>query len=281
MKQRKALLGILALLTLVGTLACSSNVEPRPAPRYGGEVRIEIFHDALSPYGDWVLLADYGWIWIPGDMPVGWRPYTHGQWLYTNLGWTWSSYWTWGWAPFHYGRWIHHHHHGWIWIPGRHWAPAWVAWRSGPGWYGWAPLPYGARWSVEFGLQLSHIDFSVAIAPHSWIFVGDRHLLAPDLRSHIVAPERNAGLFKSTRDVTVYRNHDRWIAERGLEVAQVERSLGRQVPRYRLEDLRRPPSGQLEPANGTVHKLYRPRVPGAPASKSPPGKKQGRGKGSG
>ncbi len=278
MRSQRVLFRILVALSLLGTLACSSYVESRPAPRYGGGVQIEVFHDALSPYGEWLLLADYGWIWIPGEVQVGWRPYTHGQWLYTELGWTWSSYWSWGWAPFHYGRWIHHHQHGWIWIPGRHWAPAWVAWRTGPGWYGWAPLPYQARWSVELGLQLSHLDLSVAVAPQSWVFVGEGHLLAPDLRSHIASTERNAGLFRATHDATLYRTQDRWIAERGLGVAQVEKTLGSRVPRYRIQDLNQPPSRQLEPANGTVHRLYRPGVPVSPATKSPRGK-QGKGRG--
>ncbi len=102
------------------------------------------FTDALTPYGSWVDDPSYGRVWTPSPQIVGvdFSPYaTNGHWVMTEYGWTWVSGWDWGWAPFHYGRWAMRGGFGWCWIPGTLWGPAWVSWRSGGGFVGWAPLP--------------------------------------------------------------------------------------------------------------------------------------------
>jgi hypothetical protein len=41
---------------------------------------------------------------------------------------------------------------GWGWVPGTMWGPAWVSWRSGGGYAGWAPLPpRGAAIPASYG----------------------------------------------------------------------------------------------------------------------------------
>ena len=102
------------------------------------------FEPALAPYGTWMDTASYGRVWCPSPNAVGadFIPYgSNGHWAYTEDGWTWVSDYDWGWAPFHYGRWVQLDTCGWSWIPGSAWAPAWVAWRHGGGYVGWAPLP--------------------------------------------------------------------------------------------------------------------------------------------
>lgn len=117
----------------------------------------------LDPYGRWVNVDPYGWVWSP-RVAVGWAPYRYGRWSWIDwYGWTWVSYDPWGWAPYHYGRWFHHGPYGWCWWPGairaRHyWSPGLVAffgYGSGSGFHfgvgigfgfgrvGWFPLaPY-------------------------------------------------------------------------------------------------------------------------------------------
>src|SRR4029077_10313307 len=63
------------------------------------------------------------------------------HWILTEYGWTWVSDWSWGWAPFHYGRWLAVAGRGCGWLRGASWGPAWVSWRAGGGYVGWAPLP--------------------------------------------------------------------------------------------------------------------------------------------
>ncbi len=102
------------------------------------------FESALSPYGEWIDDPNYGQVWAPSQSEVGadFSPYaTGGDWSMTEYGWTWVSDYGWGWAPFHYGRWVDSSGYGWCWVPGSVWGPAWVGWRGGGGYAGWAPLP--------------------------------------------------------------------------------------------------------------------------------------------
>jgi hypothetical protein len=119
----------------------------------------------LDTYGTWQTYPDYGAIWFPTSVGVGWAPYRDGRWVSLPFwGWTWVDEAPWGYAPFHYGRWAHVGGR-WGWCPGTYvarpaWAPALVAWYGGSGWglsssvgapvYGWVPLgwrePYFPSW---------------------------------------------------------------------------------------------------------------------------------------
>jgi hypothetical protein len=152
------------------------------------------FYDALSPYGSWLDVAGYGWCWQPSVVVVnsGWRPYCdNGEWLWSDCGWYWHSYYSWGWAPFHYGRWFCHANRGWLWCPDRVWGPSWVCWRNSANWCGWAPLPPGAHFIAGHGWRFhgAHvgIDFGFGLGAAHFTFVahdrfGDRHVGTHALR---------------------------------------------------------------------------------------------------
>jgi len=111
----------------------------------------------LDANGQWQQAPEYGYVWVPTAVAVGWVPYRYGHWVWiTPWGWTWVDDAPWGYAPFHYGRWVVWNNR-WCWVPApRHgrggrtvYAPALVAWVGGPGAVafgtniGWFPL--GAR----------------------------------------------------------------------------------------------------------------------------------------
>lgn len=256
MNRRLVRLAILPIVCLA--LSCASTpYGPSPSPHATSSVRVDVaFYDALSPYGDWYWIDVEGWIWVPADVPAGWRPYTHGTWVYSTWGWTWVSEWSWGWAPFHYGRWLRHPRYGWAWVPGYVWAPAWVTWRLGDGWVGWAPLPPRARWDQANGRLLGdvrvHVDW--------WTFVPDHRMGDLHVRRYAVPDPDRATLFERTRQVTRFEAVDgRTVRERGLEPAALERSAGIAIPRYRLEDTHRPSAVDTRPGDGRVA-VYRPEV---------------------
>jgi len=108
----------------------------------------------LDDAGSWYDDRDYGSIWYPTSVAVGWAPYRHGHWSWIDpWGWTWIDNAAWGFAPFHYGRWVYVRDR-WGWCPGpRHvravYAPALVGFVGGSGWsvsvsaggpVGWFPL---------------------------------------------------------------------------------------------------------------------------------------------
>ena len=132
--------------------------------QFGASISIETFYSELSPFGQWVDDPEYGYIWIP-DAGPGFRPYySEGHWVMTSYGAMWVSDYSWGWAPFHYGRWVYNSYYGWVWIPDTTWGPAWVSWRWGNGYCGWAPLGPRTSVNVSFGNSYS--------VPYDWwVFV--------------------------------------------------------------------------------------------------------------
>jgi hypothetical protein len=96
----------------------------------------------LDDNGDWQQDPEYGAIWIPRGVAVGWAPYHDGHWVWVSpWGWTWVDSQPWGFAPFHYGRWAYVRGY-WGWVPGPPairpvYAPALVAFvGGGPGGFG-------------------------------------------------------------------------------------------------------------------------------------------------
>lgn len=145
------------------------NESQQVAPPDNQPVSVQVFYNNLSPYGQWVYMNNYGYVWIPNAGP-GFVPYsTYGHWVYTYYGWTWVSDYSWGWAPFHYGRWNYDSYYGWYWIPDVYWGPAWVSWRHYDGYYGWAPLGPGMNVSIGY-----YGDYGIPMT--WWVFVGETYL---------------------------------------------------------------------------------------------------------
>ncbi|MEQ1683573.1 MAG: DUF6600 domain-containing protein [Burkholderiaceae bacterium] len=105
------------------------------APRYVSAEMTGV--EELDRYGSWDQNSEYGALWYPRGVAVGWAPYSTGHWAYVRpWGWTWVDDAPWGFAPFHYGRWVYHRDR-WGWAPGARvvrpvYAPALVAWVGGP-----------------------------------------------------------------------------------------------------------------------------------------------------
>jgi hypothetical protein len=216
--------------------APATNLSPswsEPAADYS------MFYDSLRTHGRWLEVSGYGYAFRPSqaDRP-NWRPYVDGRWVWTDRGWTWSSQEPFGWACYHYGRWVRVSRHGWIWIPGREWAPAWVSWRHGRDFVGWAPLPPGA--SARHGIG-HDCDARYSLAPSSYTFIS-----ASDFgrRSYVncgLPTTRVTTVFQQTVNVTsiVYVSQQSTCIQRGgPAIDWVEKQCRTRVPRatVRLAD---------------------------------------------
>ncbi len=112
------------------------------------------FEAELDENGEWMYLAPYGNVWVPGGVDEDWRPYNNGRWSWLPLsGWTWWPYEPWGWSTSHYGRWHWGLDFGWYWIPMNMWGPAWVNWWGNDFYFGWAPLSYWGYPGILMGGQ--------------------------------------------------------------------------------------------------------------------------------
>ncbi len=136
------------------------------------------FRAALDGYGQWVQHPRWGEVWIPDQMPPDWQPYRMGHWAYTDeWGWYWDSEEDFGWVTYHYGRWAFDRGLGWIWIPGKEWGPAWVDWRQGDNFVGWAPLPPDDAIDEDYE------------TPDTYMFVRAGDLLAPQVYVVFLPPQ--------------------------------------------------------------------------------------------
>jgi len=256
------------LVAAVGCAATYTETHVRTSVRStGSQVSVSYFYEGLSPYGEWFQEPSYGWCWTPYDVSADWRPYSDGHWEYTDYGWSWASNETWGWAPYHYGRWFFDDSYGWVWVPGTEWAPAWVAWRYGDDYVGWAPLPPTAGWDASIGLTFADAS---AIRPHEWCFVPRRHVLDVNLRVQVILVARNVTLFGRSRDATRFEVRDGRPANVGLDVVQVESFVGRRVPRVKIVDVDRPARGRGQPAGKGAVGFFRPPLRPMPAEQVPP-----------
>ena len=146
-------------------------------------VTMQDFYDKLGPYGQWVEMPQFGYVFVPNAGPY-FRPYqTAGHWEYTEYGSTWISDYEWGWAAFHYGRWGFDRLMGWFWVPDTQWGPAWVCWRSTPGYYGWAPLGPGQN-----AREWNRYDY---VPYDHWCFVNERMMYEPRVYEYYEPRDHN------------------------------------------------------------------------------------------
>ena len=211
------------------------------APRVAkADVSVDFFYNNLSG-GSWIEVSDYGYCWQPSVAisNTTWRPYSDGYWAYTDLGWTWVSYEDFGWATYHYGRWARLSDYGWVWVPGRdadlEWGPAWVSWRTGGQYIGWAPLPPETVTVVEGRPLTGHIDVEFNIGPAYYNFVDVRYIGEPVLRERIYAPTQNVTYIQQTVNVTNITYQNNTVYNYGPDINVVNRTAARPIQRLRLE----------------------------------------------
>lgn len=254
--------------TIALLLTLSTTAAPLPTTRES-EVDLSFFHDRLATSGTWTRHAKYGWVWFPDEVEVGWRPYTHGHWVYGTEGsWLWDSEDEWGWATDHYGRWAFDEELGWIWVPGTDWAPAWVAWRSGEGYVGWAPLPPGASF-VGGELEWGPLGIDAVIEPVCWVFVEEHSFCHPHLSQVVLPRLRNLELCPRTRDITRVSLIEGRPHDRSLSVETIEAATGERVERIALRDVDSASAASPRLRIGDGIAVFRPRV--RPTTAVPPG----------
>ena len=146
-----------------------------------------------------------------------------------DYGWYWDSREPYGWATYHYGRWALTADYGWVWVPGAEWGPAWVDWRYGGGYAGWAPMP------PEWGPQ--HDSYRTAKSEpeaRAWVFVSVSSFVETDVGRHRAPAANNAELLAASGRVTNYASVDGRIVNRSIDAAESRRPAGIKIAPIRI-----------------------------------------------
>ena len=227
MKTSSKFLAVLAVLAFAfsPTVLHAQDQPPPPPPDNSGAppppdassgddsgASFQEFYDQLGSQGQWIQTDNYGYVFQPTVGDPNWAPYTEGHWAYTDAGWTWVSDEPWGWATYHYGRWVNIDGTGWVWVPGYTWAPAWVSWRYGGGYCGWAPLPPATLIGVDFaepGVNIgigfyfgSDCDTHYGIGPGCYNFIRVDDIGEPYYRGRYLDRSRNFVVINNTTNIT-------------------------------------------------------------------------------
>ena len=225
----------------------------------------------LDQYGEWRNEPEYGTVWFPSRVEVGWAPYRYGRWSWVRpWGWTWVDDAPWGYAPFHYGRWVNVRNR-WGWYPGRYdprpvWAPALVGWVGGSGWsltinsgpvgvVGWYPLSPWDRYEPWYRVNPTYVTHV------NRVVIVDRRPPHPvHYRDHATVATRDVfGSRRSVRD----------------SIANVPRDVVARQPVVSGSAVL-PPANVVRTRPGTASPGTSSSPGGPPSTRTPPGTTPGR-----
>src|SRR2546430_8190124 len=272
-------LGSALVLALTG---CTTYVEQEPARTVYGSPPPETpaapveppvvviqtendFYEPLSPYGSRVIVGAYGRCWRPARVETGWRPYCDGHWQRTDAGWYWASNEPWGWATYHYGRWDWSVEFGWIGVPHTQWAPAWVSWRQGAGYVGWAPLPPSARIGTRGNVGVRE----TALAAHAFVFVSEQRLLEPVRSTTVIV--NNPTVINQTVNITKVQVVNKTVINEGPRPEIIERRSGRKIEAVPVQELRRSEERQIASRQRNIPSTLDRRGPPSTRTATAPG----------
>ncbi len=250
-------------MTLILALTVLTGLATARAFSFGGfEISFGGFYSALEPHGEWITVDAGVYAWHPMHVEHGWRPYQFGRWVWTDDGWYWDTDEPWGWATYHYGRWYYDDYYGWLWVPGYDWAPAWVEWRYGGDYVGWAPLGPYAVYNAWYGI---HYSRHWVTPYHYWSFVDCHHMMHNDINRYIYRSEDNTRFIGRTRTAGSVRPGEGRALSRGPDPEYIERRGDVRIARTPLVDVEDRDRARTMRGEGADRiGVYRPRVEDRP-----------------
>ncbi|TMI63411.1 MAG: hypothetical protein E6H07_11540 [Bacteroidetes bacterium] len=235
---------------IVIVMVLSGAVQNESKAQVSASISFQTFYDELSPYGEWIYYPSYGYVWSPDDSYSGFHPYrSGGHWVWTDdYDWLWASDYDWGWAPFHYGRWLYDSYYGWIWVPDYEWSPAWVVWRNGGGYYGWAPMSPGISINLYFGSYSPSYDY--------WCFAPRQYINSSRISDYYVDVRQNTTIINNTTVINNYSTRNNSYVT-GPSRRDAERYTGSQIRSTSISESRNP--GKIR-VRGNEVAIYKPSI---------------------
>jgi hypothetical protein len=161
----------------------------------------------------------------------GYVPYTNGQWVNTDAGWYFKAPTPAEETVSHYGRWVNTPTDGWLWIPGRVWAPAWVDWKQNDDYVSWAPLPPSV-----------YIDNSTINVPEinedRYVIVEKRYFVEPTIYKYMYKENRNKVMIKEMTKTDGIMIMNKTIINKGPDVNIIQTVYGRNIELVKIQHVK-------------------------------------------
>lgn len=169
---------------------------------------------------------------VEGSTPV-YVPYSNGKWVNTNSGWYFKANTPPEETTSHYGRWVKNPEAGWLWVPGRVWAPAWVDWKQNDQYVSWAPLPPSV-YMVNGSMSTPVID------NNNYMIVEKKYFVEPDVykynNNYYQSGERI--IVNDFASLTGLVLVDNLLVNRGPDVGLIQTIYGRNIELISIQPVR-------------------------------------------
>jgi hypothetical protein len=237
MKNQILVLAALPLISAGCIITASTDRSDQVSQTYSSAPAAPAASDdpypVLDAYGNWIDVGDYGRVWQPA-VAADWRPYSYGQWVWTDRGWMWDSDEPFGWVVYHYGEWTQMPALGWVWVPGSEWSPARVDWYSEGDYVGWAPMaPPHASYPEAYHSGYENYWTMVPAPQFTRLNVGAYRTVHAAPPQQTVAPPRGRAVNRPPDIITIQGATHQLISPRKTEQDQVK--VGRrEVSRVRV-----------------------------------------------
>lgn len=169
----------------------------------------------------WKPSEDLAVVRVEGVAPV-YTPYINGQWINTDAGWYFK-------APtpaeeivHHYGRWVESPTDGWLWVPGRVWAPAWVDWMENETDIAWAPVPPSA-YIVNNNIIVPLIE------KEQYVVVEKKYFMEPQLYKYMYNENKNKIMIQEMTKTGGIMVKNKTVINKGPEVIDIEKYWGNKI----------------------------------------------------
>ncbi len=200
----------------------------------------EMYKD-LNKDGEWVTITDTSLndpdnpngnnvtniriinVWKPNNTTPDWTPYSYGRWVYTYTGWMWVTDYLWGWATYHYGRWVYDYYYGWVWLPGRYWAPSWVQWCYNSNYIGWYPIYPRRRHHHHHHGYYAHGN------PRHWVIVKRKDFTTKIDKEVTVDSKENSRILEGSKKIAIVKYDGNNIINVGPKVEVIEKNTGQKI----------------------------------------------------
>jgi hypothetical protein len=170
--------------------------------------------------------ADFGafFVWKPAPNlavgvttgePLEYIPYSNGQWINTSQGWYFRAASEPEEITHHYGRWVLSPSVGWVWVPGRVWAPAWVDWREQDEYIAWEPVPP----SVYI---VNNVIITPPVIEERYIVVEKRYFVEPEVYRYMYKENKKIIMIKEWRRLDGVMVMNKTVINKGPDVTLIQ-----------------------------------------------------------